>query len=71
MGNMARLLRGGKRVVIVVQRGLLLVDGLAEHVQAEGHLGDVHLEQGVTPPLFFLLLLSSILECCFTHFDFV
>ena len=44
--NMARLRRGGKRVVIVVQRGLLLVDGLLEVDldQVECHLGDVELE---------------------------
>ena len=54
--NMARLRRGGKRVVIVVQRGLLLVDGLLEVdlVQVEYHLGDVELGQGVAPSSFYL-----------------
>ena len=42
----------GKRVVVVVQRGLLLVDGLLEHVHVEGHLVDVQLGQGVTPSSF-------------------
>ena len=53
-GNMARLRRGGKRVVIVVQRGLLLVVGLLEVdlVQVECHLGDVELGQGVAPSSF-------------------
>ena len=32
----------GKRVIVVVQRGLLLlVDGLVDLVQVEGHLVDV------------------------------
>ena len=53
---MARLRRGGKRVVIVVQRGLLLIDGLVEVdlVQVECHLGDVELGQGRRT--FFLLV---------------
>ena len=43
---MARLLRGGKRVIIVVQRGLHLLDvGLLEHGLDGVHLGDVHLGQ--------------------------
>ena len=37
----------GKRVIVVVQRGLLLlVDGLVDLVHVEGHLVDVRLEQG-------------------------
>ena len=39
-------------MIVVVQRGLLLVDGLLEHVHVEGHLVDVQLGQGVTPSSF-------------------
>ena len=55
--NMARLRRGGKRVVIVVQRGLLLVDGLLEVDldQVECHLGDVELGRGVAPSSFLFV----------------
>ena len=43
---MARLLRGAKRVIIVVQRGLHLLDvGLLEHGLVGDHLGDVQLGQ--------------------------
>ena len=54
---MARYQRGGKRDDIVVQRGLLLVVllVLVDHVQVEGHLLDLVLEQGVTSPLFTIL----------------
>ena len=54
---MARYQRGGKCVNIVVQRGLLLVVllVLVDHVQVEGHLLDLVLEQGVTSPLFTIL----------------
>ena len=50
--NWTRYDAAGKRVVVVVQRGLLLVDGLLEHVHVEGHLVDVQLGQGVTPSFF-------------------
>ena len=55
--NMARLRRGGKRVVIVVQRGLLLVDGLLEVdlVQVERHPIDVELGQGIVPSSFLFV----------------
>ena len=43
---MARLLRGGKRVIIVVQRGLHLLDvGPLEHGRVGDHPGDVQLGQ--------------------------
>ena len=43
---MARLLRGGKRVIIVVQRGLHLLDlGLLEHGLVGDHSDDVLLGQ--------------------------
>ena len=47
--NRTRYDAAGKRVVVVVQRGLLLVDGLLEVdlVQVECHPGDVELGQGV------------------------
>ena len=50
--NWTRYDAAGKRVVVVVQRGLLLVDGLVEHVHVEGHLVGVQLGQGVTPSFF-------------------
>ena len=53
--NMARLRRGGKRVVIVVQRGLLLlVDVLVELDLVELHHDVVVLGHGVTPSFFFV-----------------
>ena len=43
---MARLLRGGKRVIIVVQRGLHLLDvDPLEHGRVGDHPGDVQLGQ--------------------------
>ena len=65
--NWTRYDAAGKRVVVVVQRGLLLVDGLVEHVHVEGHLGDVQLGQASH-------LLSSVFERKFvalTHFDLI
>ena len=61
--NMARLRRGGKRVVIVVQRGLLLVDGLLEVdlVHVECHLGDVELGQGVASSSFLFETFSMLI----------
>merc|ERR1712218_494012 len=44
--NMARLLRGGKRAIIVVQRGLHLLDvGLLEHGRVGDHPDDIQLGQ--------------------------
>ena len=52
---MARLLRGRKWVVIVVQRGLLLlVDVLVELDLVELHHDVVVLGHGVTPSFFFV-----------------
>ena len=45
--NWTRYDAAGKRVVVVVQRGLLLVDGLVEHVHVEDHMVGVQLGQGV------------------------
>ena len=50
--NWTRYDAAGKRVVVVVQRGLLLVDGLVDHVHVECHLVGVQLGQGVTPSFF-------------------
>ena len=70
-GNMARKLRGCKRVVIVVQRGLLPVDGLVHLdvlleleelvlnlVLVEQHLNVVVPGQGVILPFFETLNLE-------------
>ena len=52
---MARLLRGRKRVVIVVQRGLLLlIDVFVELDLVEPHHDVVVLGHGVTPSFFFV-----------------
>ena len=53
---MARLLHGRKRVVIVVQRGLLLlvVDVLVGLDLVELHHDVVVLGHGVTPSFFFV-----------------
>ena len=52
MRNWTRYSAAGKRVIVVVQRGLLLVDGLLDLVHVEGHLVDVRLGQGVAPSFF-------------------
>ena len=70
-GNMARKLRGCKRVVIVVQRGLLPVVGLVDLdvlleleelvfnlVLVEQHMNVVVLGQGVILPFFETLNLE-------------
>ena len=52
---MARILRGGKQVIIVVQRCTIHLDDLfEEHVQVELHGHDVVLLRSLTPRLLFL-----------------
>ena len=62
MRNMARLLRGGKRVVIVVQRHSTILEGVLgvgelvlDLVLVEQHVDVVVPGQGVTRPFFLLL----------------
>ena len=53
------ILHSGKCVIYEDESYLHLpLEGLGEHVQVEGHLLDLVLEQGVTPPFFIILKLD-------------
>ena len=66
---MARILRGGKQVIIVVRRHSTLPGHLGvvvEHVHGEARSDEVLLGQGVT--LLFFLILNQITNL---HFEIV